>query len=274
MNLPIEVARQHAVTATKNVVELAKLSKSFGNHLKKIEFVSTVGVGGCLRGVLPETWVTETREFHNTYEQAKAEAEDYLKEQINFHQLPVTIHRPSMVVGETKSGKIIHYQVFYHICEFLTGRRSFGLLPALGDVSLDTVPVDYVAEILNWSSLQENNTGKILHLCSGPNESIKLVDLQKMVREKMATNKLKIPKIFSLKIFFFDFLFKTIGFFSVGKTKRSIKTIPFFLNYLKIFQGFGDQETKLLLEINHGPKLLDKNIYLEKVLNNYIEKNY
>lgn len=274
MNLPIEIARQHSVSSTKNIVELAKASKSFGNHLKKIEFVSTVGVGGCMRGVLPETWITTPREFHNTYEQAKAEAEDFLKEQINLYQLPVTVHRPSMVVGDSRTGKIIHYQVFYHICEFLTGRRSFGILPVLGNVCLDTVPVDYVAEVLRWSALQENQTGNILHLCAGPEDSIQLVELQKMVREMMENNKLKMPKLISLKIFLFDLLFKAIGLFTTGKTKRSIKTIPFFLNYLKVFQGFGNQETKKILYQSSGPKLSDKNIYLKIVLNNYIKKNY
>lgn len=44
-------------------------------QLEKIEFVSTVGVGGRTHGTVPEEWLHGRREFHNTYEQAKAEAE-------------------------------------------------------------------------------------------------------------------------------------------------------------------------------------------------------
>lgn len=272
MNLPIEVARQHAVTATENVVKLALACKAAGNPIIKIEFVSTVGVGGCLPGVLQETWITTPREYHNTYEQAKAEAEDYLKAQIAKHQLPVTVHRPSMVVGDSKTGKIIHFQVFYHICEFLSGRRSFGLLPSFGDMRLDTVPVDYVAEVLRWSSLQPNSAGKILHICSGANDAIKLTDLQKLVREKMIQNKTALPSLKSLPVSVFSLLLKIVGIFMKSKSKRALKTVPVFLNYLKDYQGFNNQKTKLYIENSGGPKLCDKNIYLVGVINHYLKK--
>jgi thioester reductase-like protein len=68
MNLPLEKARSSAVGSAKNIVALARACSS----LKKVEFVSTVGVGGRLPRV-PEDWLTEPRDFHNTYEQSKAE---------------------------------------------------------------------------------------------------------------------------------------------------------------------------------------------------------
>lgn len=272
MNLPIEEARQHAVTATQNIVKLALACKAANNPLKKIEFVSTVGVGGCLPSILEETWVITPREYHNTYEQAKAEAEDYLKEQIQLHHLPVTVHRPSMVVGDSKTGKIIHFQVFYHICEFLSGRRSFGLLPFFGEMRLDTVPVDYVAEVLRWSSLQPNSEGKILHICSGANDAIKLTELQKLIRETMMQNKTPLPRLKSLPVSLFTLLLKISSFFMANKSKRALKTVPVFLNYLKDYQGFDSQKSKLTIECSNGPILSDKNIYLDKVLGYYLER--
>lgn len=272
MNLPIEVARQHAVTATENIVKLALTCKATGNTLKKIEFVSTVGVGGCLPGVLQETWITTPRKYHNTYEQSKAEAEDYLNEQINLHQLPVTVHRPSMVVGDSKTGKIIHFQVFYHICEFLSGRRSVGLLPTFGNMRLDTVPVDYVAEVLRWSSMQTGSAGKILHICSGADEAIKLTELQKLVREKMIQSKSALPRLKILPVFLFSLLLRAVSVFMSAKSKRALKTVPIFLDYLRDYQGFDNQKTKNYLEKSGGPKLSDKNIYLVYVLNHYLKK--
>ena len=56
----------------------------------------------------------EVRTFHNTYEQAKAEAEEYLYPFMADERLPITIHRPSMVVGDSMTGKAISFQVFYH----------------------------------------------------------------------------------------------------------------------------------------------------------------
>jgi nucleoside-diphosphate-sugar epimerase len=84
-----------AVGAAHHVVELARAC----SRLEKVEFVSTVGVGGH-RAVVPETWLTEPRAFHNTYEQAKAEAEaeESIRGEVE-RGLPLTVHRPSMVVG-------------------------------------------------------------------------------------------------------------------------------------------------------------------------------
>ena len=72
----------------------------------------------------------------------------------------------------------MHFQVFYHLCEFLSGVRTFGIMPTLGQTRLDTVPVDWVADVIAWSSSQAGTAGEILHLCSGPARAIGLVDLQ------------------------------------------------------------------------------------------------
>ena len=101
MNLPLQEARKTALDAARNICDLAEACRQNG-ILEKIEFVSTVGVAGRLPGLLPETWITEPRTFHNTYEQAKAEAEEFIADKVN-EGLPVTVHRPSMVVGASKN---------------------------------------------------------------------------------------------------------------------------------------------------------------------------
>ena len=55
------------------------------------------------------------------------------------------------VVGDTINGRIIHFQVFYHLCEFLSGRRTLGLAPGFGGARLDIVPADYVAQVIALS---------------------------------------------------------------------------------------------------------------------------
>lgn len=110
MNLPIEQARRSSVDSTRHIVALAHACA----RLEKVEFVSTVGVGGRTSGTVPEEWLSSARSFHNTYEQAKAEAEDIVRVEVE-GGLPLTVHRPSMVVGDSSSGRIIHFQVFYHL---------------------------------------------------------------------------------------------------------------------------------------------------------------
>ncbi len=131
MNLPIEQARRSAVDSARHIVQLAQAC----GELEKIEFVSTVGVGGRSHGSVPEEWLHGPRDFHNTYEQAKAEAEEVVRVEVE-KGLPLTVHRPSMVVGDSGSGRIIHFQVFYHLCEFLSGRRTCGLSPDFGGALL------------------------------------------------------------------------------------------------------------------------------------------
>src|SRR6185369_2418579 len=183
MNLPLPEARQSAVGAARNVLALADAARAAG-ALEKVEFVSTVGVGGRRDDALEERWITEPRSFHNSYEQAKAEAEELVALACE-RGLPLTVHRPSMVVGDSTTGRIIRFQIFYHIVEFLSGRRTRGLFPSFGDARLDLIPVDVVAGTVCWSSRTAQTTGRILHLCSGPRDAITLVELRDRIRAKL-----------------------------------------------------------------------------------------
>lgn len=270
MNLPLEAARQHAIGAAQNIVELA-LSCQTSGSLQKIEFISTVGVAGRMPGILPETWISKPREFHNSYEQAKAETEDYLREQIEQYNLPVTLHRPSMVVGDSKAGKIIQFQVFYYLCEFIAGRRTFGILPYFSDAVVDTVPVDYVAQVIKWSSDQGNSTvGKIFHLCSGPNFSIRITQLQKIVRIIMKNHGVKLPLMILVPSVLYTPLLKLITPLVPEKMRRPIKTLPIFVDYLSESNLFDNKNTITYLKKKSGPELIPIKNYLEKVFSAYL----
>ncbi len=270
MNLPLEVARQHALGSVQNIVELALACQASGS-LQKIEYVSTVGVAGRMSGIVPETWITQPREFHNTYEQSKAEAEDYLREQIEQYNLPVTVHRPSMVVGDSKTGKIIHYQIFYYLCEFISGRKTFGILPRLADATLDTVPVDYVTQVIKWSAAQGKNcVGQIFHLCSGPERAIPLTKLQRLVRDAMKNQGIKLPIVISVPPGFFVLLLKAIMPLTRGAVLRSLKVCSIFIDYLADRQSFGNNQTLQFLEEQRGPVLVAGNVYLNNVVLKYL----
>lgn len=269
MNLPLEVARQHALGSAKNVVELALACQASGN-LQKVEYVSTVGVAGKMPGVVQETWITQPRSFHNTYEESKAEAEDYLRQQIELYNLPVTVHRPSMVVGDSKTGKIIHFQIFYYLCEFISGTKTFGILPSLSDATLDIVTVDYVVQAIKWSASRHTTSGKIFHLCSGPSESIRLVSLQRLVRSINKEHGVKLPHLISLPSGIFTLLLKFMTFFITEATKRSLRVVPIFLEYLADRQLFDNKETINYFKDHSGPKLNTSDTYLYNVLGTYL----
>jgi thioester reductase-like protein len=270
MNLPLEVARQHALGSAQNMVELALACQASGS-LQKIEYVSTVGVAGRMSGIVPEAWITQPREFHNTYEQSKAEAEDYLREKIEQHNLPVTVHRPSMVVGDSQTGKIIHYQIFYYLCEFISGRRTFGILPRLADATLDTVPVDYVAQAIKFSSDREEMAGKILHLCSGC-DAIKLTELRLLVRQLLKQHGRRLPVLIPLPVELFNLLIKLVTPLLSADLQRAVKAFPFFLDYLGDKQLFDNSVTVLLLKSQlKVSSSLGNRVYLVNVLNRYLD---
>ena len=196
MNLSLEEARRSAVASAREILGFARKMADAG-RLEKIEFVSTVGIAGKRVGSLPETWIDEPREFHNTYEQAKSEAEDLVRHAVEHEGLPITVHRPSMVIGDSRDGRVIHFQIFYFICEFLSGRRTLGLYPDFGDVRLDIIPADRVAGAIVAASGDNSTTGRIFHLCSGP-DAPRLEALKTTVCRAFADHGLAIPRSMEL----------------------------------------------------------------------------
>ena len=266
MNLPIEEARRCSVNSSKNVVALAEACKK-NKNFEKVEFVSTVGVGGRMKGVVPESWIEKEREFHNTYEQAKAEAEDYIKTQVE-KGLHITVHRPSMVVGDSNTGKIIHFQIFYHLCEFLSGRRTLGFIPDTGDTRLDTIPSDYVAKVIAWSSKNLDTSGQIFHECSGPKDAILISELKQKVQELFKAKGFTLPQSFSIPVWLFKVILPVIGLVVTSKAKRAMKALPVFFDYLSENQGFGNNRTTKMLKGNIERPVVG--LYLDQVLNSYI----
>ena len=264
MTLPLEEARRSAVAAAKNVIALARAA----GRLEKVEFLSTVGVGGRWAGPLPERWITEPRTFHNTYEQAKAEAEDYLRGELAASPLPITIHRPSMVVGDSRAGRVLRFQIFYHLAEFLSGRRTAGIFPALGSNALDIVPIDYIAEAVVWSSHAGSTVGRILHLCSGPELAVPLATLRSMVRRRFSTAGLTTPGPFTIPSSLLRGALPLAAWFVREDARRALATLPVFLDYLAERQAFANGATRRVLDpIVPLPRPSD---YLERVLDYYL----
>ena len=133
--------------------------------------------------------------------------------------------RPSMVVGETGTGHVLQFQVFYHLCEFLSGARTFGVMPELGHTRLDTVPVDWVADVICWSNNRADTAGHILHLCSGPDGAIDLRRLQAKVRSTWAAHGRRVPTLRTINRRWLERLVPLIGAVAGEKTRRALRPI-------------------------------------------------
>lgn len=268
MNDPLEKARRSAVGSATAILELARTVHARGS-LAKLEFISTVGVAGKRQGVLPERWIDEARAFHNTYEQSKAEAEERVRAAIEQENLPITVHRPSMVIGDSRTGNIIHFQIFYFICEFLSGRKTRGLYPSFGDVRLDVIPVDLVACAIVASSRDSACSGRIFHLCSGPEASPTLHELRQIVRTTFATRGHEVPLAISIPRAAFSLLPRLAALLSPADTRKALSTLPIYMDYLADQQGFANSRYLEWLAERGGalPRWRD---YLPVVLNAYL----
>ncbi len=269
MNLPLDEARRSAIDSVRNVVALARVSPV----LRKLDIVSTVGVGGRLQQAIPERWLTEPRAFHNTYEQAKAEAEDFLREQLAVAALPLTVHRPSMVVGDSRDGRIISFQVFYFLCEFLSGRRTFGVYPDFGDARLDIVACDIVADAIAAASADPQTIGRILHLCSGPQDALRIEDLKHVVRQSYLQRGLAIPGDRVLPRLWYTRLTSLMAGLSPRKTRKALSALPIYLEYLADSQAFDDTVFRRWLA-EHGRDRAAPLVYLPRVLDFFFAQRY
>lgn len=271
MNLPLDIARQAAVAAADNILQLAGLCQVNG-ILQKVEMVSTVGVGGRWRGPLPERWINEPRSFHNTYEQAKAEAETVMQRETE-NGLPVTVHRPSMIVGNSHDGSIPHFQIFYHLVEFIAGRRTWGMLPDLAHHHVDLVPADYVAQAITWSSSCPGTAGKVLHLCSGPDHAITLGRLRAIALKKLRDHGVSVPRGRVLPGGWFNTFARITTPLAPKRLRRALATLPIFLDYLSEDQEFANIQTRQLLESASLP-LPEADTFLGPVLDYYLDRTY
>lgn len=268
MNLPLAEARRQTLAMTTGILEL--LEASAVAH--KLEFVSTVGVAGHTGGEIPEQWLDHPRHFRNSYEAAKAEAETLVRAKIAAGR-PISVHRPSMVVGDARTGKTIAFQVFYYLCEFLSGGRSHGFLPAVDGMCLDIVPADYVARVLEWSSRREAPPVPILHLCAGPLDALPLSRMIADVRRIFTACGRQLPMVKELPLPLCKMALRLIRPLIPPRDRRALDAMPFLFAYLKKAQTFGNRHTRALLETD-GIELPKPEEYFETVLGYYLDRKH
>ena len=149
-----------------------------------------------------------------------------------------------MVVGDSTSGAVIHFQIFYFICEFLSGRRTMGLYPKLGQATLDVVPNDFVAKAVVAAAQDVSTAGDIFHLCSGPDAALRLIELREVVRQKFrnAGKTSWLPKI-DLSRENFTRVLNAFARLLSERDRRALGTLPIYLDYLTGIQQFGNSKT-------------------------------
>jgi thioester reductase-like protein len=155
-----ELAYKVNLDGTRNVCQFARSVK----NLRRYNYISTCYVAGKREGRILESELEHQAGFRNCYEETKYLAElevERLKE-----ELPVTIFRPSVVVGDSQTGETAKYDGIYYLIHYL--RKSPGLLRFINvgnaKVKLNLVPVDFVVTAIAALSEDEASIGKTIAL--------------------------------------------------------------------------------------------------------------
>jgi len=148
------------VDGTRNVLELARDAKK----LVRLCHVSTVHVAGDRQGVIDEDELEEGQRFHNPYEETKFRAEVLVRKAMA--ELPITVFRPSTVVGDSRTGEIDRFDgPYYTAFELVTSPLRVPLpLPGDGSFPLNVVPSDFVVEAMIELAFRKEAEGKTFHL--------------------------------------------------------------------------------------------------------------
>lgn len=148
------------VGGTRNVNDFARLI----HRLQHYHYISTCYVAGKRTGVILETELRHEAGFRNHYEETKYFAE--LEVEALKSELPVTIHRPSVVCGDSRTGETVKYDGIYYLIRYLLKWPSVLSAINIGnsEVTLNLVPVDFVVEAMSALARDPNAIGKTLQI--------------------------------------------------------------------------------------------------------------
>lgn len=178
-DLPLETMRKQNVQGTLHVVALAERLKAQG-QLHRMDHVSTAYVAGDREGSVLETEIDVGQAPRNSYEASKLESEVEV-EQARLRGVDITIHRPSIIVGDSRSGRAASYKVLYWPMK-VYARGRFRTVFGRPDCPVDVVPVDYVADALVYLMSADEARGRTFHLAAGPQGQASIESLAKVAQ--------------------------------------------------------------------------------------------
>lgn len=160
---PLDQLRTDNVESTREVLAFAARCQTLG-ALHRFDYVSTAFVAGINSGVVTEKDLDRGQQFANHYEQTKFEAESLVAAHMS--RMPITIFRPSVVVGDSRTGFTPHFRVLYWPLRLLTS-NVVPIIPVNAKTAIDVVPVDYVAASMEALMFDDATIGSTFHLTAG-----------------------------------------------------------------------------------------------------------
>jgi len=159
------------VEGTKHVLALCERA-----GIRKLHYVSTAYVCGLREGVICEDELDVGQELGNDYEKSKIQSERLVREAAFLDTL--TVHRPSVIVGDLVTGFTNTFHGFYRPLRILQPVLAALVENAVSDVALieelgmdgseqkNLVPADWVSAVMARIILDPDLHGETYHLTS------------------------------------------------------------------------------------------------------------
>ena len=159
--VPAEIAQKVNVDGTGNVLDLLADCERLERH----NYVSTAYVAGDRTGHVYEHELIVGQGWKNHYESTKFQAEVWVRHSMD--QIPTTIYRPAIVVGDSKTGETQKFDGPYYILRTISrAMRMNSPIPQFGraEAPFNVVPVDFVVDALVAGAQDGAAVGETLHL--------------------------------------------------------------------------------------------------------------
>ena len=170
LNASEEDCREINIEGTEKALQLAWEMFRQGK-LKRFFYFSTAYVAGSLQQYhSPEDALPQNPAHANFYEASKYQSETRVR-QAMAEGLPVTIVRPSIVVGHSKTGEVSEFNVIYPFIR-LFAHGVIRKLPTRPENAFNIVPIDFVVDAFMAIARRSDTLGSTYHLVSDPPPSI------------------------------------------------------------------------------------------------------
>ena len=239
-DLPREVMEKQNVVGTENILALARRFADRGK-LHRLDYVSTTYVAGTRTDLAKETEIDVGQGSRNEYERSKKLAELAVDRERK-RGLPVTVHRPSIIVGDSRTGKASSFKVLYWPLK-LYARGQWKLVFGRPDCPMDVVPVDFVADAMMHLMFEPKAIGRTFHLAAGPERQSTIGELVLMAERFFDRGRIRYVDPDLYMKYLRPFIRPLIQSVRPGVAEKG----GVFLPYLKSNPSFAVSETSALL---------------------------
>ncbi len=243
-----DLAYKVNVKGTENIISFAAQLPD----LQKFHHISTCYVAGWSNGDFTEDDFDNGQTFKNFYEETKFLSEKIIRE--NKDKIPFIIYRPSIVIGDSKTGETNKFDGPYPVIFLIHKLPKYFVMTQIGSGAnpVNLISVDYVVEGIAALS-QLDQIHQTYHLCDPePLTQNQLINLfSKILNKKLLT--IKVNQRFIKSLMRVKFISNLTGMY------------PEMIDYFDHNLRFKCEKTlQLLKQFNISPPKLED--YIDKII--------